>query len=208
MATTQKCFIVLTLFMLTTLFSCTIYRTPRVEDATYKNFEYEFKFRVPNGWHVQKTMVKSLEEGMAGYFTKNFVVMLIHPQNKGMIMVQANKSDDDILALGYNKDAFKETLLARITEREQEMTTENLVENYTYEVGPLTVKKEYGPSFIYQESAQNQAGEKYVHSEYLTQCQNKCSCSIRFTLISKEADFQNNYPIFTEVSNSVRKVYR
>jgi hypothetical protein len=208
MATIQKSFIILTLFIMSTLYSCTIYRTPRVENATYKNFEYEFKFRVPNGWHVQKTMPKSLEQGLANYFTKNFVVMLIHPQNKSMIIVEANKSNEDILSLGYNNDAFKERLLARINEREQEMTTSNLLEDYTYEVGQLTVTKGYGPSFIYKESAKSKDGEQYTRSEYLNQCQDKCSCDITLTLISKQNDFQNNYQVFSMVSDSVKKVYK
>ncbi len=208
MAITQKNFTVLVLLIMTILFGCTIFKTPRVEDAIYKNFEYEFAFQVPNGWHVQETMPKSPDIGLTGLFSKDFVVMLIHPQNNGMIIVQADKSNEDILALGYNPDIFKGRLKLRIQDRERELITNNQIKNYSYEIGPLTVKKGYGPSFIYQESAQSLAGEKYVRSEFLNQCQNKCTCNIHFTLISKENDFQNNFEVFTDVSQSLRKVYQ
>jgi hypothetical protein len=199
---------VLVLLIMTILFGCTIYKTPRVEDAIYKNFEYEFSFQVPRGWHVQESMPKSPDLGLTSLFSKDFVVMLIHPQNNGMIILQADKSNEDILALGYNPDIFKGRLKLRIQEREKELITSNQIKNFSYEIGPLTVKQGYGPSFIYQESAQNLAGEKYVRSEFLNQCQKNCSCDIHLTLISKENDFQNNFQVFTEVSNSLKKVYQ
>lgn len=208
MTPTPKSSIIVTLLITAFLISCTIYKTPRVEDAVYKNFEYEFAFRVPNGWDVQETMPKSLGGGLAGLFTNDFRVMLIHPQNNGMIIVQADKSGQDIFALGYNQDAFRETLTARIQAREQEMTAPGQLENYAYEIGPLTVKQGYGPSFIYRESAKNQNGEQYIRSEYLNQCQGKCTCEIQVTLVSKESDFQNNYQAFTQVTDSLKKVYQ
>ena len=208
MAITQKNTTIIVLLLTIILSGCTIFKTPRVEDAIYKNFEYEFSFQVPNGWHVQESMPKSPDMGLTSLFSKDFVVMLIHPQSNGMIILQADKSNEDILALGYNQDLFKGRLKLRIQEREKELITGNQVKNYSYEIGPLTVKQGYGPSFIYQESAQNLTGEKYIRYEYINQCQKKCSCDIHLTLISKENDFQNNLQVFTEVSNSLKKVYQ
>ncbi|RJP83099.1 MAG: hypothetical protein C4522_01695 [Desulfobacteraceae bacterium] len=208
MTLTSKSSIMVTILIMAFLISCTIYKTPRVEDALYKNFEYEFAFRVPTGWDIQESLPKSLGEGLAGLFTNDFRVMLIHPQNNGMIIVQADTSGEDILSLGYNKDAFRERLTARIQAKEQEIAASGQLENYTYEIGPLTVKQGYGPSFIYQESAKNRNGEQYVRSEYLNQCRKKCSCDIQVTLVSKETDFQNNYQVFTQVTDSLRKVYQ
>lgn len=208
MLTTHARVTVLFFSLLLTLCSCTIHRTPRIEDATYKNYEYEFKLRIPSGWQVRQEMTKGIEEGLAGHFSKDFVVMLIHPRNEGMIIVQADKSDDDILAMGYNRDGFRESLAARLAEKEAEMTESGQFTDYRYEIGSLTVKQGYGPSFLYNESAANQAGEQFDSSLYLTRCQNDASCEIRVTLIAKKKTFQKNYPVYTKVRKSVKKVYR
>lgn len=206
--TPKKSFLIMVMLLVTTLVcSCTLYKTPRVEDAMYKNFEYEFRFRVPNGWNVQQDFPKAMESDLAGRFAKNFCVMLIHPQNNGMIIFQADKSDEDIFSLGYNQAAFKERLTARLQAREQEITEAGELENYTYDIGSLTVKEGYGPTLIYQESAGNKNEEQYVLLEYLTQCQNKCTCRITVTLVTKANDLQSNFAVYDKVTDSLRKVY-
>lgn len=199
--------IMMMILVITLACSCTLYKTPRVEDAMYKNFEYEFTFRVPNGWNVQQDFPKALESDLAGHFAKNFCVMLIHPQNNGMIIFQADKSDEDIFSLGYSPDAFKERLTARLQAREQEITEAGELENFTWDIGGLIVKEGYGPTLIYQESASNKNGEQYVLLEYLTQCQKKSTCRITVTLVTKASDLQNNFAVYDKVTDSLKKVY-
>jgi hypothetical protein len=204
----KKGFIILALIWLSTFYACTIYRTPRVEDSFYKNFEYEFKFRVPTGWEPHRDMPDEIEDGVARYFKDDFVVMLTNPDNRGIVIVSADKADEDIISLGYDKDSFKEKLLERIREREETFTKEYGYENFTYEVGPLTVKEGYGPTFIYKESAKSKEGDKYVRLEYLNVCREDRTCSLAFTLICKEADFDANYSEFSKIADSARKVYQ
>ena len=207
MARKKTNLIMLVLLVISLVCSCTLYKTPRVEDAMYKNFEYEFTFRVPNGWSVQQDFPKALESDLAGHFSKDFCVMLIHPQNNGMIIFQADKSDEDIFSLGYNQEAFKERLTARLQAREQEIAEAGELENFTWDIGSLSVKQGYGPTLIYQESASNKNGEQYVLLEYLTQCRNKCTCRITVTLVTKASDLQGNFAVYDKVTDSLKKVY-
>jgi len=204
----RKGLLILALICLNAVYACTIYRTPRVEDAYYKNFEYEFKFRMPSGWDFHKNMPDEIKDGIAAHFKDDFVVLLTNPNTRGTIVVSADKTKEDIISLGIDKDAFKEKLLERIKEREEEFTKEYQYENFTYEVGPLTVKEGYGPTFIYKESAKSKTGDKYVRLEYLNKCQKDNTCSLIFTLICKEADFDSNYSTLSKLADSAKKVYQ
>ncbi len=204
----KKGFIALALISLSTFYACTIYRTPRVEDSFYKNFEYEFKFRVPGNWEPHRNMPDAIKDGIAANFKDDFVFMLTNPGNRGIIVVSADTTKEDIISLGIDKDAFKEKLLERIKEREEEFTKDLQYENFTYEVGPLTVKEGYGPTFIYKETGQSKNGDKYARLEYLNKCQEDDTCSLIFTLICREADFDGNYSVLTKLADSARKVYQ
>jgi hypothetical protein len=204
----KKGFIILTLVCLNIICACTIYRTPRVEDAFYKNYEYEFKFRMPAGWDFHKNMPDEIKEGIAEHFSEDFVVMLTNPDSRGIIVVSADKSDLDIISLGMDKEAFKTKLMEQIKEREEEFTGDHEYQDFNYEVGPLKVKEGYGPTFIYKESGKSKNGDKYVRLEYLNKCQKDCTCSVAYTLICKEEDFDGNYEILSKVADSARKVYQ
>jgi len=204
----KKGLLILALICLSTLYACTIYRTPRVEDAFYKNFEYEFKFRMPSGWDFHKNMPDEIKDGIAANFKDDFIVLLTNPNTRGTIVVSADTTKDDIVSLGIDKEAFKVKLLERIKEREEEFIKENEYEDFTYEVGPLTVKEGYGPTFIYKESAKSNNGDKYVRLEYLTKCQKDDTCSLIFTLICKEADLDSNLSVLNKLADSARKVYQ
>ncbi len=204
----KKGFIISALLCLNIFYACTIYRTPRIEDAYYKNFEYEFKFRMPSGWDFHRKMPDEIKDGIAAYFMEDFLVLLTNPGSRGIIVVAADKTKEDIVSLGTDKEPFTERLLERIKEREETFTKEYGYENFTYEVGPLTVKEGYGPTFIYKESAKSKTGDKYVRLEYLSRCQEDSTCSLVFTLICKEADFDGNYSTLSKLADSAKKVYQ
>jgi len=201
-------FMILALIGLSAFYACTIYRTPRVEDAYYKNFEYEFRFRVPTGWEPYKEMTDEIEDGVARHFKDDFVLMLANPDNRGIVIVSADKTDEDIVSLGHDANAFKAKLMERIQEREETFAKEYEYKNFAYEVGPLKVKEGYGPTFIYKESGLSKEGDKYARLEYLNKCREDCTCSLIFTLICREADFDANYSVLSKMADSARKVYQ
>jgi len=189
------------------LWGC-LYNTPRIENAYYKNFEYEFKIKIPQGWQPHKNITDEIEDGVAAAFADDFVLMLSNPKTKGIILITADKSDEDIVALSGNKEAFKERLLAKVAEREAMLAADYGYEGYAYEIGSLEVPEGYGPTMTYYENAKKQNGDMFVRAVYLNRCQKDDTCVLNFTLLCKEEDYNANSGAFISVTNSAIKVYQ
>jgi len=185
-----------------------LYRTPRIENAYYKNFEYEFKIKIPHEWQSHKNITDEIKDGTAAPFAEDFILMLSNPKTNGIILVTATKSDEDIIALNANKEAFQNRLLALLTEREEMLTAEYGYEGYTYELGSLEIAEGYGPTLTYFENAKNQNGDMFVRAVYLNKCQKDETCTLAFTLLCKEADYNLNAKALTKVTDTAMKVYQ
>jgi hypothetical protein len=185
---------------------CTLPRKPRVENGKYKNFEHEFLVKIPSGWDYHATMPEQVKDGVAGNFAENVVCMLSNPETQGYIILEANRSDFDIVSMGHDKSAAGEQLTAFLEERGQQLA-DGGIENYTYEIGSLDVAKGYGPTLIFTESAQSSTGDHIETAAYLNQCQKAKTCMLIVTLISKEDTYAVNYEAFALVANSAAKVY-
>ena len=85
---------------------------------------------MPAEWDFHKKMPNEIKDGIAANFKDDFVVLLTNPKTRGTIIVSADTTKQDIISLGIDKEAFKEKLLERIKEREEEFTKEYLYEDF------------------------------------------------------------------------------
>ncbi|MFZ5573358.1 MAG: hypothetical protein ACOZF0_23390 [Thermodesulfobacteriota bacterium] len=195
-------------WMFFTICGCTVYPKPRLDNGYYKNFEYEFKFRLPGGWVAHNYITDEIAEGVAAEFAENFVFMLTNPETEGMILITAEKSEFDIVSIGYNKESLKEKILAKISEWEAQLAERYAFENYTYQLYPVEIAEGYGPTLIYSETANSLKGDNYARAYLLNRCSKEGTCSLQVTLISKDAGYDYNFKVFTDIVNSLIKVYK
>lgn len=199
--------VLLSLGLLAGISGCTIYSKPRVENGYYKNFEYEFKFRVPNGWVLHRNITDELSKGVAAEYADNFVYMLTDPTTEGIILITAEKSDLDIIAIGYNKDTLKDKIQVKIDAWKDQLAKRHGFEDYTYQLYPVSISEGYGPTLIYSEMASSKDGDHYARGYLLNKCRKDDTCTVQVTLISKAAGYEENYEVFSNVVNSMVKVY-
>lgn len=198
-------FIILGLVMLG---SCRLPPKPRIENTYYKNYEYEFKCKIPQGWSGYKDLPGELEKTVAGEFTDNFIFLLTNPETEGVIIITADTSDYDILTIGYNKDAFAERLKADLTANAAAFSEENGYKDYNNDIYPLQIAQGYGPTLIYSETATRTAGDQFVRAVLLNKCQEEETCEIHMTLITRQDTYDYNFNILSNLINSTIKVYQ
>lgn len=191
----------------TLIMGCSLPRNPRVENDRYKNFEFEFMVKVPKGWTPQTSMPEQVSSGIAGRFADKLVCMLSNPGTQGTIVVEAETSDFDIVALGQNPTPVQEQLTEYLETREAQFTEEGDIVNYAAEPAIPDIAEGYGPTLFFTESAQGTLGDRVETAAYLNKCQKASTCMIRVILISKEDNFETNYEAFAQVANSTGKVY-
>lgn len=199
--------LVLSLILLAGTYGCAVYPKPRLDNGYYKNFEYEFKFKLPNGWVTHNNLPDELSKGVAAEFANNFVFMLTNPETEGIILITAEKSEFDIVTIGYDKESLKEKILAKISEWEAQLAERYAFENYTYQLYPISVAEGYGPTLIYSETANSMTGDNYARGYLLNKCLKDQTCSVQVTLISKDAGYEQNFAVFSDIVNSLVKVY-
>ncbi len=197
----------LALSLLITAAGCTIYSKPRIDNYNYKNFEFEFKFKIPNGWVCHSNIPDELAKSVAAEYADNFVFMLTNPQTEGIILLTAEKSDFDIISIGYNKDILKEKLEAKIAEWKARLDKRYGFQDYTSQLYPVEISEGYGPTLVYSETATSEAGDNYARGYLLNKCRKDQTCTVQVTLISKTPQYEKNYEVFSNVVNSLTKVY-
>lgn len=191
----------------TLIMACSLPRKPRIENNRYKNFEYEFLLKIPGSWTPSTSMPEQVSAGIAGRFADKAVCLLSNPGTQGMIVVTAETSDFDIVALGQDTAYAQEQVTGYLETREAQFTEEGDMASYAAEPAVLDIAEGYGPTLVFTESAQSTNSDRIETAVYLNKCQKAATGMIQIILISKEDHFDTNYEAFAQVANSVGTVY-
>ncbi len=204
----MKRLLMMAFFISPLLSSCATGPPARIEEGKYINPRFEYAIQTPIGWQVSKRIPDWLKSSLPFEVKRIIKVIFLNNDTNGMIAVCSDKTIIDLSRIDSKK--LKNAFVKRF-EKQKEVNKKNpYIKEYEYEIhdSGFWSNAWYEPQHVVTQKIFSQTEFQKIKAEsrsYLYSCRTDDTCEMEIFLVSDVKTFDQNYPVFEAVINSMKR---